>query len=805
MHTEADECYINALQDDRKVTHYSRAFTLEKWGLAQHECGDQTKSQHLLRMAIEEAAKVNTTRKVAFERLIQELVKCNDTMKQSDLHQLVGKHREALTLLREAYKHNSNDPKILCRLIKSLAAEKDYDTAHMYLAILKRTNEGHDKISRDLQVEICFGAAEMNMRMLSVDSKTVLGDLYEELMENQEKQQSILMLHTIDSDEDSTLAEHFQQLAEDIGGVKLSRDSGSQYSVSKDLLLVLFGFTWHCDCKTRSMENKSVLIRERCRKFPTLFNLDVPLGVIQVESAIAKLKREHECPNLAEEFGNELNLLNSLAYFYLRRNKYKDAKPLVEEALAKEPHSLTALANQCEMFLIQYKFPEAEKAVCAMEKESENKEAIVTALAEQGYCYSRMGPIAYMKAIAKFTQAITMGHGHCSADKMASWNFSMASNCSRLLNYDMDRVIDVTDETITMSQCFEVACEWGSLDYWVLERAGKHQRHRRDYIKALELLWKAHSIYPTAFNLHHLGLTYRSLAWNAYKKGEKEKSQDYFRMAIEHAAKDKVPVKVAFQCLMRHMTESQIPKPEQLRSQSELCQLVGRHQEALSLLWEADKQSPGNPDTLSGLIKNLAAKRHYELARMYLAILQHTEGSDEMIDPALQVEICFGAAERNMGPLSLISLRDTYECLLGNPRKTQEKSQDLFIFNANNSQADSQLAVHIQHLAKEGLGQKPPSINGLRATHSRKAIYAGDVRLGSPKVAGSPKSRQRQTNETEAMAKRLGEWRPQEKRKPKQPPVFLIRNSAKANQGLDIHPKGSSVSNTTTNPCLTWA
>ncbi|XP_078465347.1 uncharacterized protein LOC144729185 [Lampetra planeri] len=220
MHTEADECYINALQDDRKVTHYSRAFTLEKWGLAQHECGDQTKSQHLLRMAIEEAAKVNTTRKVAFERLIQELVKCNDTMKQSDLHQLVGKHREALTLLREAYKHNSNDPKILCRLIKSLAAEKDYDTAHMYLAILKRTNEGHDKISRDLQVEICFGAAEMNMRMLSVDSKTVLGDLYEELMENQEKQQSILMLHTIDSDEDSTLAEHFQQLAEDIGGVK---------------------------------------------------------------------------------------------------------------------------------------------------------------------------------------------------------------------------------------------------------------------------------------------------------------------------------------------------------------------------------------------------------------------------------------------------------------------------------------------------------------------------------------------------------------------------------------------------------
>ncbi|XP_078726878.1 uncharacterized protein LOC144943392 [Lampetra fluviatilis] len=185
------------------------------------------------------------------------------------------------------------------------------------------------------------------------------------------------------------------------------------------------------------MENKSVLIRERCRKFPTLFNLDVPLGVIQVESAIAKLKREHECPNLAEEFGNELNLLNSLAYFYLRRNKYKDAKPLVEEALAKEPHSLTALANQCEMFLIQYKFPEAEKAVCAMEKESENKEAIVTALAEQGYCYTRMGPIAYMKAIAKFTQAITMGHGHCSADKMASWNFSRASNCSRSMVNDV--------------------------------------------------------------------------------------------------------------------------------------------------------------------------------------------------------------------------------------------------------------------------------------------------------------------------------------------------------------------------------
>ncbi|CAM9854693.1 unnamed protein product [Lampetra fluviatilis] len=708
MHTEADECYINALQDDRKVTHYSRAFTLEKWGLAQHECGDQTKSQHLLRMAIEEAAKVNTTRKVAFERLIQELVKCNDTMKQSDLHQLVGKHREALTLLREAYKHNSNDPKILCRLIKSLAAEKDYDTAHMYLAILKRTNEGHDKISRDLQVEICFGAAEMNMRMLSVDSKTVLGDLYEELMENQEKQQSILMLHTIDSDEDSTLAEHFQQLAEDIGGVKLesaiaklkrehecpnlAEEFGNElnllnslayfylrrnkYKDAKPLVeealakephsltalanqcemfLMQYKFpeaekavcamekesenkeaivtalaeqgycysrmgpiaymkgiakftqaitmghghcsadkmaSWnfsiasncsrsrnqssfasnrnfasscggtkrlsvycgkqtnrvqhlreppqqlgspppaqgrcschlvpcaqpvvrHCDSKTRSMENKSVLIRERCRKFPTLFNLDVPLGVIQVESAIAKLKREHECPNLAEEFGNELNLLNSLAYFYLRRNKYKDAMPLVEEALAKEPHSLTALANQCEMFLIQYKFPEAEKAVCAMEKESENKEAIVTALAEQGYCYTRMGPIAYMKAIAKFTQAITMGHGHCSADKMASWNFSRASNCSR------DKVIDVTDEKLTVSQCFELACELGPSDYWVLERAGKHQRHRRQYEKALELLWKAHSIYSTAFNLHHLGLTYKSLALKAHEEGKK--------------------------------------------------------------------------------------------------------------------------------------------------------------------------------------------------------------------------------------------------------------------------------------------
>ncbi|XP_061419476.1 uncharacterized protein LOC133349770 [Lethenteron reissneri] len=685
------------------------------------------------------------------------------------------------------------------------------------------------------------------------------------------------------------------------------------------------------------MENKRALIRERCREFPTLFNLDVPLGVIQVESAIAKLKREHECPNLAEEFGNELNLLNSLAYFYLRRNKYKDAKPLVEEALAKEPHSLTALANQCEMFLIQYKFPEAEKAVCAMEKESENKEAIVTALAEQGYCYSRMGPIAYMKAIAKFTQATRMGHGHCSADKMASWNFSIASNCSRImakhivkefpdlnindqfvkgrdallvvintakgalkakayivlgemtkiyfkdfmhrpLDYDTDRVMDVTKEMLTVSQCFELACKLGPLDHWVLERAGKHQRHRCQYEKALGLLRKAHSIYPTPFNLHQLGLTYNSLASNAYEKaksrewrsqnqprydgndtrreqegcgtpnygasgyktsttrgdgsatyrappdhfrrkssqeqdgqyrerlatiakenaasgiispnfyfnlyantddpmvienldkaikcikdavelssergnplfvtladiytslgkheeadecfikslqqhsyignfsyaltyekwgfamknrGEKEKSQDYFRMAIEHAAKAKVPVKVAFQCLMRDVMESQIPKPEQLRKQSELCQLMRRHQEALSLLWEADEQSPGNPDILSGLIKNLAAKRHYELARMYLAILQHTEGSDETIDPALQVEICFGAAKQNMDTLSLIGLRDTYECLFGNPRKTQEKSQDLFIFNANNSQADSQLAVHIQHLAKE--------------------------------------------------------------------------------------------------------
>lgn len=708
-------------------------------------------------------------------------------------------------------------------------------------------------------------------------------------------------------------------------------------------------------------------IRERYEQLPTLFELthDLPHGSTYINIVIAKLERKQAHKATAEEFDSDVCALNCLTYFYLSQDQLAKAESSVTAALIKEPCSVTALANKCELHLHRYEFEAASRVAEALDRQKGNKAAVATALAEQGYCLSRLGPVTQFKAIDKYSQAIEMGHGHCPPDKLVSWKYGLALNLDRVFeidilreNPDFDknehfqqavealahvvhtdnrffkakafavlgqitkkffnhrnvtdfesaRIVEVGDEALTVSECFERACALAPQDRWVLERAGKHWRHMRQYDRALELLHKAYALCPSSFSLHHLGLTYRTLAdqthartldaptagygrgfrgqrhpwrpanaagrgqdlfvtdepmtqlcdvsadfaalsitsgedgqpectlrvrrplfpsrrprggrqpfcssgrmrgrshycpggaaqnpentqarghrrgrgkslFNCYRevkdphvtelldqaikyiregielskdtgphllvtlaeiyvslgkteesddcfrrsmktgkyvsqlfcartfenwglnmqeRGDQQRSEQLLRLAIESAAKVKSTRKVALDSLIEQLKESQGQTPQMLRSRSKLYELVGLHGQALSALWEADTIQPQDPDTLLGLVKNLAFRKQYDEALMYWAFLRSTECGDHLIDSDLLESIYFGAAETHTATLSLSSqsMWEAYEVLL------MDRSRDkrMYIFHRMDSNEDTMLAENIQQLAKE--------------------------------------------------------------------------------------------------------
>ncbi|XP_032821307.1 uncharacterized protein LOC116948596 isoform X2 [Petromyzon marinus] len=196
------------------------------------------------------------------------------------------------------------------------------------------------------------------------------------------------------------------------------------------------------------MEKKKE-IQERYMKFPNLFQLEY---YKQLEKQVmAKLERKKSCSATADEFLSDVCNLNCLAFLHLKRQMPDRAKPIVAEVLAKDPQNITALANRCELLLLTYEFKEAAEALSELEAQRDNEGANATALAEQGYFLSRMGPHVYLQAIEKFEQAIKKGRGHCSQDKIIIWNYNIALNYDRISKMEFVR----ENPGFSMAECLK--------------------------------------------------------------------------------------------------------------------------------------------------------------------------------------------------------------------------------------------------------------------------------------------------------------------------------------------------------------
>nr|XP_032821309.1 uncharacterized protein LOC116948597 isoform X2 [Petromyzon marinus] len=221
-HEEADECFRKSLQEDQYVTHLSRARTLEAWGLATKKRGMLEKSHNYFRMAIEYAAKVKITQRVAFQLFMHQLRDCRDPthkdlLYQSKFFELVGRHGDALKLLYEAHSMKQ-DPEVQYSIIKNLAAKKEYQKALTSCVMLQCTDSADVIDDRDL-VDISFGAAKQRMADLSLQNSQVLRNIYDRLLRNSCKEHEVFIFHNED-DKSVALAENVQELAKEMAQVE---------------------------------------------------------------------------------------------------------------------------------------------------------------------------------------------------------------------------------------------------------------------------------------------------------------------------------------------------------------------------------------------------------------------------------------------------------------------------------------------------------------------------------------------------------------------------------------------------------
>ncbi|XP_061419471.1 uncharacterized protein LOC133349767 isoform X1 [Lethenteron reissneri] len=221
-HEEADECFRKSLQEDQYVTHLSRARTLEVWGLAMKKRGMLEKSHNYFRMAIEYAAKVKITQRVAFQLFMHQLKACRDPthkdlLYQSTFFELVGRHGDALKLLYEAHSMKQ-DPEVQYSIIKNLAAEKEYQKALTSCVMLQCTDSADIIDDRDL-VDISFGAVKQRMADLSLQNSQVLRNIYDRLLRNSCKEHEVFIFHNED-DKSAALAENVQELAKEMAQIE---------------------------------------------------------------------------------------------------------------------------------------------------------------------------------------------------------------------------------------------------------------------------------------------------------------------------------------------------------------------------------------------------------------------------------------------------------------------------------------------------------------------------------------------------------------------------------------------------------
>ncbi|XP_066304611.1 uncharacterized protein [Branchiostoma lanceolatum] len=309
----------------------------------------------------------------------------------------------------------------------------------------------------------------------------------------------------------------------------------------------------------------------KLKDLPTLFQLDIPRMLeTNYSKVITRLRTEKR--QVPEEFDEDVRSENLLAFLLLYIDKIEEAKPHIDSVLRKteDDPNLVSLGNICAYYLKQYNVSESKKylqridmVVKENDKVAEDKTTI--AIGEQGYCLSRLGPKCHLMAVDKFREAL--GRGPPDYQLKVKWNYGLALCLDRYLdrdNFTEDpwfKPTEVYEEAqrclalVTGSdiqafrgkgwvalgevhskykkihrkyfegnrkgkglgpqqidECFEAGLSVAKNDHFVLERVGRHHRHRKRINKAIECLEKANEVRPSAFSWHHLGLAYRSKA-----------------------------------------------------------------------------------------------------------------------------------------------------------------------------------------------------------------------------------------------------------------------------------------------------
>ncbi|XP_035670160.1 uncharacterized protein LOC118411781 [Branchiostoma floridae] len=307
----------------------------------------------------------------------------------------------------------------------------------------------------------------------------------------------------------------------------------------------------------------------KLRDLPTLFQLNIPrMAEASFSKVITKLRTEKR--QVPEEVDEDVRSENLLAFLLLYIDKIEEAKPHIDSVLNEADPNLVALGNICAYHLKMYDVTEAMNDLRTMEsiikvndQVAENKKAI--AIGEQGYCLSRLGPKCHQMAVEKFREAL--GCGPPDYKLKVKWNYGLALCLDRLLDrhafvedpkfkptevyeeakrclalvtgsdiqdfcgkgwvalgevhskyvkidrkyFECNRKPEVLSNH-QIDECFEKGLTVASDDHFVLERAGRHYRHRKRVDEAIKCLEKANIVRPSAFAWHHLGLAYRSKA-----------------------------------------------------------------------------------------------------------------------------------------------------------------------------------------------------------------------------------------------------------------------------------------------------
>ncbi|KAK7498794.1 hypothetical protein BaRGS_00009886 [Batillaria attramentaria] len=256
---------------------------------------------------------------------------------------------------------------------------------------------------------------------------------------------------------------------------------------------------------------------------------------------------------------------NYLAYLVSERNK-SEALDMTEEALSVEGegHNLVSLANKTVILWQLGRRREAGEELSRLEalKESADFDYLkVKAKAELAFCYTRLGPKFFPRAISIFTEVLV----EARKPEKWLWTFGLALTKRRMLRLDMAPMfkgkrnlreesfevlrlyLDVINNTdsrnlnakahaeiteliagvtvdrqlkrdlavaarMTPTDASERALQLDGEDHSVLCKTSKTFRRSQQLERAAEVLEKALTIRKSSTAYHHLGLVYKALA-----------------------------------------------------------------------------------------------------------------------------------------------------------------------------------------------------------------------------------------------------------------------------------------------------